>query len=755
MSPTLTSAMITILFAHARGRAQPLPGVDVDRDPFAQRDPYVELTGEELHARWSLNTLDTEHAVHAVHTLTERLAALDAMHEKTYVDVRLAGFEGDGEHEIRLEAQALQRLLDATAPEESQYVIHPPAFTSHELPIRRSFLYRVTLAAPSLVASVADAVDSHVVGGSGTVALNAVDSLIQTDYQKQRNSHITLYILNPRAPRRAPSASELRRSSDSPSTPRTNASWWQKVRYNYVDDDSGSDDVANKSEARVRAGSRIVRGRGGACPVTRWVGRERYVWIDLSAGPVSFGPATTAAEDIVSDSSLPSIIQLVRRFTDRSELSRHLAVELAALTVTSTRMLLAPPVSRLPPRFHSALTILAVRITDRGDGAGEGSRSPVARAAQDEEEMRDDREWEAELDRLRQEVQPLAAHGQRVTIESVDTSLEDCHACAAALSAAMSSGTLFVSGSAGGDGVAATGRVVERQHLESALLVASLRSALAAAAQDTSEAAGVGSGGAASRLPIRPARHSERIVPVIVYSLAASDPVLLDHRHVALPFPDMVVAVQTRPLPLAAADAAQQAASPAPPPYAPPPRVRLDEHCDGSALFLESVPLARPLLAALLQSGWGAAPSSLTWSGAHNATVQRLLWASVHTPHGPYSGRHTLSFVQRDAAVRASLYALITEVFETLRALRSHFAEFHKSIDDVLRAPEHLTFLRRLNLLEFKLQRTRSYLSLHNFRHAQYYVLSTRHDLRGMRAVLEHAGASLKAGLECDITGLT
>jgi hypothetical protein len=164
----------------------------------------------------------------------------------------------------------------------------------------------------------------------------------------------------------------------------------------------------------------------------------------LSAGPVSYGPAT-AADDVVTDHSLPSILQLSRRFSERAELSKHLAVELAALTLNTARMLLAPPVSQLQPpppsvltttpsaltTTPSALTIVALRISDRADAAV-GS-SAMARSALNEAELADDRAWEAELENLKTELRPLAAHGQTLNIETVDTSLEDCHLCAAAL----------------------------------------------------------------------------------------------------------------------------------------------------------------------------------------------------------------------------------------------------------------------------------------------------------------------------------
>ena len=208
----------------------------------------------------------------------------------------------------------------------------------------------------------------------------------------------------------------------------------------------------------------------------------------------------------------------------------------------------------------------------------------------------------------------------------------------------------------------------------------------------------------------------------------------------AVPFRDLVLALQTRP-PLTAA------INPSPP---PPPSVPLDERCAGVARSLDAYNVARPLLAAVLQSGWGVAPSHIIWSAARNATRTELLWAVGRTPFGPYAQRAELSFALRDAAARAPLYALAAEVVRDVRGLRDHFGEFHKAIDEVLAAEEHLAFLRRLNVLAFKLERAQAYLSLQSFQLAQYYVLSTWHDLRAMRRLLDAAGAALQASTVCD-----
>ena len=379
--------------------------------------------------------------------------------------------------------------------------------------------------------------------------------------------------------------------------------------------------------------------------------------------------------------------------------------------------------------------------------------SAMARSALNEAELSDDRAWEAELENLKTELGPLAAHGQTLNIETVDTSLEDCHLCAAALSTAMKAGANFVpaplavTGTAGAVSGQVLGHVRAHDVIDSRLLASSIRAGLTVSPRELKEAMPQGRTGASTQLPIRAARPNERLLPVVVYSLAAAEPVLLDGRHVALPFSELVLAVQTRTP--SGAGTVSSSVPAVPPP--PPPSLLLDEQCQGMAISLHANSLARPLLSALLQSGWGIVPTGTTWSAAHNSTVTRLLWSSAHTPHGPYSARATLSYAQRDAAKRAPLYARITEAFAEVRQLAAHFSEFGKTVDEVLRPAEHLTFLRRLNLLAYKLQRVRSFLSLHNFRHAQYYVLSTRHDLRAMRTVLEQAGAMLKAGLVCDV----
>ena len=102
------------------------------------------------------------------------------------------------------------------------------------------------------------------------------------------------------------------------------------------------------------------------------------------------------------------------------------------------------------------------------------------------------------------------------------------------------------------------------------------------------------------------------------------------------------------------------------------------------------------------------------------------------------------------AAARAPLHALAAVALREARALGGFFRAYGREVDDVLTPQEHLAFLRRLNLLRYKLDRARAYMSLHNFRVAQHYLLSTWHDLGAMRTTLRAAAEPLQASLLCE-----
>ena len=288
-------------------------------DPLASADPYDQLTESELHHHWSG---DGAAADGRVPTLAERLHALAELEEVTYVDVRLVGFEGDGNHGVHVAERELQRLLDAGSNVERQHVLSPPLGGSHTLPVTRRFVYGVRRVEPALATAVAAAVAGHVEAG-GSVPVTATDDLIADDYRRQRGTHVALYLLNPTPPRRLAAsgrfgtaadrrvADEVNASAPSPPAREVPPAAWVPVRYHY-------------------------EGRG-ACGGVKWVGAGRYAWVDLSAGPVAYGPVT-AGDGGVGEHRMPVVPNTAHASETAAEGARQrLTVELAALALRSAR----------------------------------------------------------------------------------------------------------------------------------------------------------------------------------------------------------------------------------------------------------------------------------------------------------------------------------------------------------------------------------------------------------------------------------
>jgi len=276
--------------------------VSPDTDPFANRDPFLDLGEAELHRSWSHNSDEGSSAIMGsaqasyANTLTARLDALKEMQDSTYVDVRLVGFEGNGNGQIHLESPMLQKLLDALPYDERQRVMHPLPGGMHELPVSRRFLFRTTHGSKPLAERVASAVQAHSEAAGGAVPLSAVDELIRADYRQQRSSHITMYLLNPSMPRQRRSMSGPS-AADGEAATSNSSEWWETLRYWYKDD-------GGAAEGGGAEGSGAVD--GPRCPTVKWVGIERYLWVDLSAGPLAYGPATHGL-GVVTEHSLPRV----------------------------------------------------------------------------------------------------------------------------------------------------------------------------------------------------------------------------------------------------------------------------------------------------------------------------------------------------------------------------------------------------------------------------------------------------------------
>mmetsp|Transcript_51485 Transcript_51485/g.122599 ORF Transcript_51485/g.122599 Transcript_51485/m.122599 type:complete len:127 (+) Transcript_51485:14-394(+) len=81
--------------------------------------------------------------------------------------------------------------------------------------------------------------------------------------------------------------------------------------------------------------------------------------------------------------------------------------------------------------------------------------------------------------------------------------------------------------------------------------------------------------------------------------------------------------------------------------------------------------------------------------------------------------------------------------------MMEQFSHFGKNMEDVLLPGEYVHFVRRWNVLTFKIRRTSTYLSLLNFNTALFYARSLRHDVKAIRNAVLRAGQFVHTYVGC------
>jgi len=218
----------------------------------------------------------------------------------------------------------------------------------------------------------------------------------------------------------------------------------------------------------------------------------------------------------------------------------------------------------------------------------------------------------------------------------------------------------------------------------------------------------------------------ERVLPVFLYELGESHAITLELNKQAVGFKDMIVAVQS-----------------------PAGHMRLPLSCGSKPLTFDSNDVTRPVLAALLQGGWGISATHQNWEPAAQRLQTDWLWAVGPTVFGYFSEERELTFPLIDAAMRSVLYTVIAESIDEVHRFVSDFARFGKEMDEVLSTAQHVEFVRRWNVYQYKLEKSGLYISLHNYEHAMYYLLSVKHDIAALRDVVRQAGQGLHSTMVC------
>uniref|UniRef100_A0A1D1Z3A7 Protein CrcB n=1 Tax=Anthurium amnicola TaxID=1678845 RepID=A0A1D1Z3A7_9ARAE len=335
-------------------------------------------------------------------------------------------------------------------------------YNPHHLVVSHALHLDASLAAPHLASEVAGAVRSHI-GASPAplhrsalqpVPYSTVDAIVRRDFQKEHaDSAPALYIYL------------LDLGSQS-----------KPYAYTY--------DAQDASPAYSK------------CLGSIWTGSERYVWIDLGAGPVDYGPALSG-EGVLPRGEFHPLASLHGR--PKSE--KALLADLASLILSAYHALLVPSL-RIPVFYESELLVrfIHVHASDTHDSAGLDWNS-IERTIKDG---------------------GLLLGGQTLRFETYEVKFSECPIC----SFAVSRSTNFYTSRFLFDNYT----LIVSEYLDSKRLHQVLVDSVAEI----------------QRLAKMTDEEVGRILPVYVFDLDYDKLLLLDRYHQAVAFRDMVIAVRTR-----------------------------------------------------------------------------------------------------------------------------------------------------------------------------------------------------------------
>lgn len=235
------------------------------------------------------------------------------------VDIKLVGFNGDGNEGIQVTEHDLGRYLHALPPDLPSVVLQPLS----ELALKPHLAFAVERLDTGFHNRIEQAIQNSVhraragvqVHNAPRIPYKVVDSLIGEHY-KPSNAALTLYILNPKA-------------IDA-----------ESYLYQYDDDERHNQELSN------------------SCPGTLYVGTRPYVWIDLTATVRYYGPGTGHKGQVYVH-SFPRVSEYKQSIN-----SHAILPDMAALIWSSCQHLLWPPVMHSHMKPAKKLDIHVIHMHD-------------------------------------------------------------------------------------------------------------------------------------------------------------------------------------------------------------------------------------------------------------------------------------------------------------------------------------------------------------------------------------------------------
>lgn len=688
-------------------------------DPLGDIDTYKSLSQADIEGQWSKDD---------GRNVTEKMEELQTFSSIVHVDVKLVGFDGDGNYGLKVAEADFLRYFETVLEEHEKeaMVLNSAAGTSHSLPIRRKFFFRVVKAKKTLNEDVSSRIRSWLLTDGKdtesdasirhTVPVGIVDEVIAKDYREGDLSKThTIYLLNPKrvmAPPRKQASGAAGAGAGAGGGDPSQAGKNNDALPSFSESNEGAGDPDKKwtggldmddepevlkyeydptdKQDKAAAGEKAFGKTRRPCGTAMWAGQERYMWIDLTAGPLLYGPHTSG-DGLVSEFSVPRLDNFQVEH-EEGHGGHHFAfiqeflAEVVALVGKTADLLIEPSLDHFPVPLAQTLRLHLVHITNDpavktqfADEHGFMAGMPQVAA------------WNNIKEQLGHRGANIAMQGQNIMYNRSVVQMNECKFCLAAYAAALRSHTSTV--------LRGQLKTQVHEYMDSKELHEQLLSLLNREELNFAAHLGIYGWVPTQLRDDRSAYRDHWTIPVFVFDLQDPALLLLDRFHQAVSFPEMVVGLQTK----------SGAAT-------------LDYSCSDEMVTLDAADATRPLMGALLQTGWGVAPTHQHFSGKKQSAEVNFLWSAANTPFGPFSGSSKLNFALIDAARRNLVFSALNASIEQVSDVLEQFSRFGKHMEDVLLPAEHVHFVRRWNVLKFKIRRTSTYLSLLNFNTALFYA---------------------------------
>eukprot|EP00879_Flechtneria_rotunda_P007305 GHRR01007663.1.p1 GENE.GHRR01007663.1~~GHRR01007663.1.p1 ORF type:complete len:735 (+),score=144.94 GHRR01007663.1:731-2935(+) len=175
--------------------------------------------------------------------------------------------------------------------------------------------------------------------------------------------------------------------------------------------------------------------------------------------------------------------------------------------------------------------------------------------------------------------------------------------------------------------------------------------------------------------------------------------------------------------------------------------------CFDTHMALNPKQIHRPVLAATLQAAYGVAETAVSWSQATGKTWS-FLWSVGQTPFGALSNQATVSFAQRDAALRNMALAYLNSSMNHAAMLIKGF-EFlapdgHlEQVKSYLQPDQVIPYNQRTALLLFKIREAAAALASQQHALAVGYAASTVQDVAALHKITRQYKSTLDPDLIC------